>query len=55
VLFGFLVSSVTEAEFHWPFTATWVIFMIVAAVVIEYRSPYVGVIVQFVLTLGSGM
>src|SRR6202012_3531201 len=31
VLFGYLVSSVTAAEFHWPFTATWIIFMIVAA------------------------
>jgi amino acid transporter len=34
VLFGYLVASVTESEFHWPFTATWVIFMIVAAIVI---------------------
>jgi len=34
VLFGYLVASVTQEEFNWPFTATWVIFMIVAAVVI---------------------
>jgi amino acid transporter len=34
VLFGYLVSSVTQTEFGWPFTATWVIFMIVAALVI---------------------
>ncbi len=34
VLFGYLVSSVTQSEFGWPFTATWVIFMIAAALVI---------------------
>jgi hypothetical protein len=34
VLFGYLVASVTQSEFNWPFTATWVIFMIVAALVI---------------------
>jgi amino acid transporter len=34
VLFGYLVSSVTQTEFHWPFTATWVIFMIAAALVV---------------------
>jgi amino acid transporter len=34
VLFGCLVSSVTQAEFHWPFTATWIIFMIAAALVV---------------------
>src|SRR5215472_14969353 len=34
VLFGYLISSVTQTEFGWPFTATWVIFMIVAALLI---------------------
>jgi amino acid transporter len=45
VLFGYLVSSVTQAEFKWPFTATWVIFMIVAALVIaglNYRGIQVS-------------
>src|SRR3984885_6421562 len=45
VLFGYLVSSVTEAEFHWPFTTTWVIFMIVAAIVIAGLN-FRGVVVS---------
>jgi amino acid transporter len=41
ILFGYLVGSVTNSEFGWPFTATWVIFMIVASVLIaglNYRG-----------------
>ena len=34
VIFGYLVSSVTQSEFNWPFTATWVIFMIAAALAV---------------------
>jgi amino acid transporter len=34
VLFGYLVASVTQFDFHWPFTTVWVIFMIVAALLI---------------------
>jgi amino acid transporter len=34
VIFGYLVASVTQSEFSWPFTTTWVVFMIVAALVI---------------------
>jgi amino acid transporter len=45
VLFGYLVSSVTQSEFGWPFTTTWVIFMIVAALLIaglNYRGVQVS-------------
>jgi amino acid transporter len=41
VLFGYLVASVLQTEAHWPFTTTWVIFMIAAALVIallNYRG-----------------
>jgi amino acid transporter len=41
ILFGYLVGSITNSEFGWPFTATWVIFMIVASVLIaglNYRG-----------------
>jgi hypothetical protein len=34
VIFGYLIASVTQSEFNWPFTATWVAFMIAAALVI---------------------
>src|ERR1700730_11035412 len=41
ILFGYLVSSVTQTEFGWPFTTTWVIFMIAASIIIaalNYRG-----------------
>jgi len=41
ILFGYLVSSVTQTEFGWPFTTTWVIFMIAASLLIgalNYRG-----------------
>ncbi len=41
ILFGYLVGSITNSEFGWPFTATWVISMIVASVLIaglNYRG-----------------
>jgi amino acid transporter len=41
ILFGYLVSSVTQTEFGWPFTTTWVIFMIAASLIIaalNYRG-----------------
>jgi len=34
ILFGYLVGSIAHSEFGWPFTATWVIFMIVASILI---------------------
>src|SRR5580692_3819666 len=34
IIFGYLVGSVMQSEFNWPFTATWIAFMIAAAVVI---------------------
>jgi len=34
VLVGYLVGSVMHSEFNWPFTTTWVVFMIVATVLI---------------------
>ena len=34
VLFGYLISSIANSEWGWPFTATWVIFMIVGAVLV---------------------
>src|SRR3984885_7480204 len=45
VLFGYLVSSVTASEFHWPFTTVWVIFLIVAALVIAGLN-FRGVVVS---------
>jgi amino acid transporter len=34
ILFGYLFASVMQTEAHWPFTATWVIVMIVGALLI---------------------
>jgi amino acid transporter len=34
ILFGYLLASVMQTEANWPFTTTWVIVMIVGAVVI---------------------
>jgi len=34
VLFGYLFASVMQTEAHWPFTTTWVCFMIFGALVI---------------------
>jgi amino acid transporter len=45
ILFGYLVGSITNTEFGWPFTATWVIFTIVAALLIaglNYRGIQVS-------------
>jgi amino acid transporter len=41
ILVGYLVASVTQAEFRWPFTTTWVVFMIVSALIVaglNYRG-----------------
>ena len=41
ILCGYLIGSVCNSEFGWPFTATWVIFMIVASLLIaalNYRG-----------------
>jgi amino acid transporter len=41
ILCGYLIGSVMNSEFKWPFTATWVIFMIVASLLIaglNYRG-----------------
>src|SRR5580700_2040087 len=41
ILCGYLIGSITNSEFGWPFTPTWVIFMIVASVLIaalNYRG-----------------
>ena len=34
ILCGYLIGSVCNSEFGWPFTTTWVIFMIVATVLV---------------------
>ena len=34
VLCGYLIGSVMHSEFNWPFTTTWVIFMIVASILV---------------------
>ena len=41
ILCGYLIGSICNSEFGWPFTTTWVIFMIVASVLIaalNYRG-----------------
>ena len=41
VLVGYLVGSVTHEEFNWPYTTSWVIFMIVGTVLVaalNYRG-----------------
>lgn len=45
VLFGYLLGSVANSEWGWPFTATWVIFMIVGAILVaalNYRGIQVS-------------
>ncbi|RDI67821.1 APC family permease [Nocardia pseudobrasiliensis] len=54
VLVGYLVGSVLHDEFDWPFTATWVVVMIVAAVLIallNYRGVKVSARVGTLLGL----
>jgi amino acid transporter len=34
VLCGYLIGSICHSEFNWPFTTTWVIFMIVASILV---------------------
>ncbi|PXX54083.1 amino acid/polyamine/organocation transporter (APC superfamily) [Nocardia tenerifensis] len=54
VLVGYLVGSVMHSEFDWPFTATWVVVMIVSAVLIallNYRGVRVSAQVGTVLGL----
>jgi amino acid transporter len=45
VLFGYLIGSIANSEWGWPFTATWVIFMIVGAILVaglNYRGIQVS-------------
>jgi len=45
VLCGYLIGSITSSEFGWPFTTTWVIFMIVASFLVaalNYRGIQVS-------------
>ncbi len=45
VLFGYLFGSIANSEWHWPFTTTWVIFMIVGAFLVaalNYRGIQVS-------------
>jgi amino acid transporter len=45
VLFGYLIGSIAHSEWGWPFTATWVIFMIVGAILVaalNYRGIQVS-------------
>ncbi len=45
VLFGYLLGSIAHSEWGWPFTATWVIFMIVGAILVaalNYRGIQVS-------------
>ncbi|WP_405163104.1 APC family permease [Nocardia sp. NBC_01499] len=54
ILVGYLVGSVMHSEFDWPFTATWVVVMIAAAVLIallNYRGVRVSAQVGTVLGL----
>ncbi|MFI7000220.1 APC family permease [Nocardia sp. NPDC050175] len=54
VLVGYLVGSVMHSEFDWPFTATWVVVMIMAAVLIallNYRGVRISAQVGTVLGL----
>ncbi len=54
VLVGYLVGSVLHDEFDWPFTATWVVVMIAAAVLIallNYRGVKVSARVGTLLGL----
>ncbi len=39
VLFGYLIGSIANSEWGWPFTTTWVIFMIVGAVLVAGEFP----------------
>ena len=41
ILTGYLIGSIMNSEFGWPFTTTWVIFMIVASILVaalNYRG-----------------
>jgi amino acid transporter len=41
ILTGYLIGSIMNSEFDWPFTTTWVIFMIVASILVaglNYRG-----------------
>jgi amino acid transporter len=52
ILSGYLIGSVCHSEFGWPFTTTWVIFMIVATVLIaalNYRGIKVSARVGTIL------
>jgi amino acid transporter len=54
VIFGYLIASVTQSEFGWPLTTTWVCFMIAATLVIaalNYRG--VGVSARLGTVLGA--
>ena len=42
ILCGYLIGSITNSEFGWPFTATWVIFMIVASILVAALN-YCGI------------
>jgi amino acid transporter len=42
ILFGYLVASVLQTEANWPFTTTWLVFMIAAALIIAFLN-YRGV------------
>jgi amino acid transporter len=45
ILVGYLVGSITHSEFGWPFTTTWVIFMIVGSILVaalNYRGIQVS-------------
>ncbi|WP_225728223.1 MULTISPECIES: APC family permease [unclassified Nocardia] len=54
VLVGYLVGSVLHSEFDWPFTATWIVVMIAAALLIallNYRGVRISAQVGTVLGL----
>lgn len=45
IIFGYLVASVTQSEFNWPFTTTWIVFMIVASLAVaalNYRGIHLS-------------
>lgn len=54
LLVGYLVASILQSEFNWPFTTTWVVFMIVSALLVaglNYRG--IGISARTGAVLGA--
>ena len=50
ILTGYLIGSITNSEFGWPFTTTWVIFMIVAP--LSYPASEAGLAIGIWYIIG---